>query len=160
MRLVLACCGAAVLIGCTKSDKQPAADTTAAAAPAAEATPAPPRALSLSDLAGKWTVRTMAETGDSTLLTYELLATADSSGWKLTFPKRKPIPVRVVAVEGDSLVTEAGPFESALRKGVQVRTRMVSRLEDGKLVSKTVARYATSGPDSVRNLRSEGTRAP
>ncbi len=160
MRHVITCCCAAVLIGCAKSEKEPAPDTTAAAAPAAEATPAPPAKLSLADLAGKWTVRTMAETGDSTLVTFEMVATADSSGWKFNFPKRKPIPVRVVAVDADSLVTEAGPYESVLRKGIQVRTHTVSRLQDGKLVGTTVAHYATSGPDSVRNLRFEGTRAP
>jgi hypothetical protein len=34
------------------------------------------------------------------------------------------------------------------------------RLQDGKLVGITVARYATSAPDSVVRLRIEGTRAP
>ncbi len=128
-------------------------------APAADV-PAAPAAISLAEVAGKWNVRTMTESGDSTLVTFEMVATADNSGWTMTFPKRKPIPVRVVAVDGDSLVTEAGPFESALRKGVQVTTRTVNRLQDGKLVGATVARYAGGGPDSVRNLRFEGTRAP
>jgi hypothetical protein len=160
MRHVVTCCCAAVLIGCAKTEKQPDADTTAAAAPAAEAAPAPVAKLSLADLAGKWNVRTMAESGDSTLVTWDLVATADTTGWTMTFPKRKPIPVRVVAVDGDSLVMDAGPFESALRKGVKVRTHSVSRLQEGKLVGTTVARYATSGPDSLRQLRLEGTRAP
>jgi hypothetical protein len=159
MRHVVTCCCAAVLIGCAKTEKQPEADTTAAAAPAAEAAPAPAK-LSLADVAGKWTVRTMAESGDSTLVTWELAATADTTGWTMTFPKRKPIPVRVVAVDGDSVVMEAGPFESALRKGVKVKTHSVTRLQEGKLVGATVAHYATSGPDSVRQLRLEGTRAP
>jgi hypothetical protein len=160
MRHVVTCCCAAVLIGCAKTEKQPEADTTAAAAPAAEAAPAPAAKLSLADVAGKWTVRTMAETGDSALVTWELAATPDTTGWTMTFPKRKPIPVRVVAVDGDSMVMEAGPFESALRKGIKVRTHSVTRLQDGKLVGATVAHYATSGPDSVRQLRLEGTRAP
>jgi hypothetical protein len=130
-------------------------DTTAAA-PEAPAGPAP---IALADVAGKWSVRVMPESGDSTLLTYELVATADRSGWTLNFPKRPPVPARVTAA-GDSIVTEAGPYESVLRKGAQVTTSGVMRLVDGKLVGITTAHYATSGADSVRNLRFEGIRAP
>jgi hypothetical protein len=130
------------------------ADVDTAGAPAA---PAP---IALADVAGKWSVRLMPESGDSTLLTYELTATGDTSGWALNFPKRKPVPVRVAAVDGDSIVTEAGPFESNLRKGVQVSVRTVNRLQDGKLVGATTARYQTSGPDTVAHFRFEGTRAP
>ena len=147
-----ALCCAAALGGCTKTEKQPAADTAAMAAEA----PAP-AAISLADVAGKWRVRGMSETGDSTLVTFELNATADPSGWTFIFPNRKPIPVRVTTA-GDSIMTEAGPYESVLRKGVQVTTRGVLRLEGGKLVGTTVARYA-GGRDSLR-VRTEATRMP
>ena len=156
MRRIALCCCAVALVACNKPKEEPAMESTAAA-PEAPAAPAP---IALADVAGKWSVRTMAETGDSTLLTYELVASGDSSDWSLNFPKRKPVPMRVVAVAGDSIVTEAGPFESALRKGIQVKTRTVSRLQDGKLIGTTTAHYATKGADSVRNLRFEGTRAP
>ena len=145
----------AILVGCAKSEDQPARDTTAAA----PATPAPPATLSLADVAGTWNVRATTEAGDS-VVGYQLTATADTAGWTFLFPGRKPIPMRVVLVDGDSIVTEAGPFESALRKGVQVRTRNVTRLQDGKLVGTTEARYVTTGPDSLLHLRSEGSRAP
>ena len=102
----------------------------------------------------------MAATSDSTLLTYEMVATADPSGWTFNFPKRAPVPIRVLATEGDSIVSEAGPYESMLRKGVQVSTHSVMRLEYGKLVGTTIAHYSTTGPDSVLHLRTEGTRAP
>ena len=132
------------------------ADTTAAPAAAPAAAP-----IKLADVAGKWAVRLMPESGDSTLAKYELVATGDSSGWTLNFPKRKPIPIRVLAVAGDSIVGEAGPFESVLRKGVNVTmARSVYRLQDGKLVGTTTAHYATSGPDSVASLRFEATHAP
>lgn len=124
------------------------------------ATPAAPAPIALADVAGKWAVRVTPESGDSTVLNFEMVATGDTSGWMFNFPKRKPVPVRVLAVDGDSIVTEAGPFESMLRKGVQVTSRTVNRLQDGKLVGATTARYATSGPDSVAQLRFEGTRAP
>ena len=69
--------------------------------------------------------------------------------------------MRVVAVEGDSIVWEAGPFESVIRKGVQVRvSRVVGRIRDGKLVGRTTARYDVAGADSVAHLTLEGTRAP
>jgi hypothetical protein len=152
---MLGCCAVA-LVGCSKPKEEPPMESTAAA-PEAPAAPAP---IALADIAGKWSVRTMAETGDSVLVSYELVASSDTSGWSLNFPKRKPIPMRVVAVAGDSIVTEAGPFESALRKGIKVSVQSVTRLQDGKMVGTTVAHYATTGADSVRNLRFEGTRAP
>jgi hypothetical protein len=154
-RLMLGCCAVA-LVGCSKPKEEPPMESTAAA-PEAPAAPAP---IALADIAGKWSVRTMAETGDSVLVSYELVTSSDTSGWSLNFPKRKPIPMRVVAVAGDSIVTEAGPFESALRKGIKVSVQSVTRLQDGKMVGTTVAHYATTGADSVRNLRFEGTRAP
>lgn len=158
--LTIACCGAAVLIGCRKSEKRVATDTTTAAAAPAAATPAPAAgALSTSDLSGKWKVRTMNEAGDSTLVVYVLNATGDPAGWTIAFPGRAPIAVHVV-VAGDSVITDAGPYPSALRKGVQVTTHGVGRLQNGKLVGTTVAHYKTSGPDSVRRLRFEGTRQP
>jgi hypothetical protein len=132
-------------------------DTTSAA-PVAPPAPTP---IKLADVAGKWAVRLMPESGDSTLAKYEIVATGDSAGWTLNFPKRKPIPIRVVAVAGDSIVGEAGPFESVLQKGVKVTmAHTVYRLQDGKLVGTTTAHYAKSGPDSVAHLRLEATHAP
>ena len=90
----------------------------------------------------------------------ELKATADTSGWTITAPKRKPVPVRVVAVAGDSLVTEAGPYESFILKGTQVTTRAVYRLQGDKLVGTNEARYALKGKDSVALRPTEGTRVP
>jgi hypothetical protein len=147
---------ALVLVGCNKPADRPA-DTSVGEAPAMEA--APPT-VSLADLAGTWHVRATVEGNESQVVTYDLVATADRSGWSVNFPNRRPIPVRIVAVEGDSIVSEAGPFESVLRKGVQVRTHYVSRLQDGKLVGTTVARYQVTGPDTVARLRHEGVRAP
>jgi len=149
------CCIA--VVGCGKPKEQPAADTTAAAAPAAEPAPAAPAAISLADVAGKWNMRTMPADADTTLLTYELVAGPDASSWVFNFPKRKPVPVRVTT-SGDSIVTEAGPYESVLRKGIQVTTHSVIRLVDGKLVGVTAAHYKTSGADTLRMLRLEGTR--
>lgn len=153
-RFILFCC-AVVLVGCAKADDQPATESAAAAGEMPSAT-----TISLADVAGKWNVRGTPENSDSTIVTYELVATPSTSGWVTNLPNRAPIPVRVVSVAGDSVVTESGPFESVLRKGVQVTTRVVARLQDGKLVGTTVARYETTGADSVARIRIVGTRAP
>lgn len=151
MRLTALLGCAALLAGCAKAESPPVADTMAMSEPA------PAAAMSVASVAGMWNVRVLGETGDSTLTTY-VLNTSDSSAWTLTFPNRDPIPLRITGVSGDSIMTESGPFESNLRRGVQVRTSVVWRMEGGKLMGYTVARYATTGADSVVNLRSEGTR--
>ncbi|HEY8166308.1 MAG TPA: hypothetical protein VIF83_12200 [Gemmatimonadaceae bacterium] len=152
-RFAFICC-AAVLVGCAKSENPPAADTMAAAQP----TPQPAAGISLADIAGKWKFRSTDEAGGN-VAEFELVTAADTSGWTLTFPNRNPIPVRVVTVAGDSLVTAAGPYESVIRKGVQVTTRTVTRLQDGKLVGTTEAHYALKGRDSVALRPTVGTRA-
>jgi hypothetical protein len=116
--------------------------------------------VSLADFAGTWSMQAMTATGDTTLVSYEMVATEDMDGWTVTFPDREPIQARVVAVEGDSIVVELGPYESALRGGIMVSTRTVARLEDGMMVGTFVARYETTEPDSVLRGRQEGTRIP
>lgn len=147
---------ALALVGCSKPADKPAETADAEATAMADA----PAAISLGDIAGTWSVRSTVRGNESQAVTYDLTATADRSGWSITFPGREPIPTRVVAVEGDSIVTESGPFESALRKGVQVNARVVTRLKGDKLVGSTVARYEVSGPDTVTYLDFEGTRKP
>ena len=152
-RFVCLCC-TAILVGCGRSEV-PAGRDTPAAAPA---TPESRAAMSLADIAGKWRLRTTDAAGGN-VVESELSATADTSGWTMTRPDGKTVPVRVVAVGGDSVITEAGPYESALREGVQVRSRMVLRFQGGKLVGTNEARYSLSGGDSVAQRPTEGTRA-
>ena len=102
----------------------------------------------------------MNQAGDTTLLTYELTAMADTAGWTIKFADRKnTIPAHVMA-DGDSVIMDAGPYPSALRKGVQVTIHGASRLVDGKLVGMTTAHYSVKTADSVRVLKMEGTRMP
>jgi hypothetical protein len=157
MRTASLCIGLALLAGCAKPEPQTAAKDTTAAALGAGAAAAP---ISLAAVAGKWTVQITPEASDSVILSYELAVTPDGSGWTLTFPNRPPVTARVVATAGDSIVIEAGPYESALRKGVQVSTRSVLRLQGADLVGTAVAHYTTTDADSVKNLRMHGTRAP
>lgn len=153
-RLTLLCC-AAVLVACSGREEAPA-DT----APATAVMPAP-APINLADVAGTWDAKAMNAAGDSTLTTFTVTATADTSGWSMSFPGRaQPVPLRVVSVSGDSIVTEAGPYQSVLRKGVRVRTTNVMRMQDGKLVGTTTARYDTKAADSVITVRMEGMRKP
>lgn len=119
-----------------------------------------PAGISLADVAGTWTVRAMPEGSDSVLITYQLVATSETSGWTMTLPDRpEPIPLHVMSVAGDSIVAHAGPYASALRPGVTVSTESVVRLQNGMLVGRTIARYAGATPDSVLVVRLEGQRA-
>ena len=108
MRAFTLCCTLALLAGCAKPEQQAAADTTAALGAGAPAT------ISLASVAGRWNSEVkLAGTGQA-VLTMEITATADTSGWAFTFPGKPPVPVRVIAVDGDSIVTEAGPYDSCL----------------------------------------------
>ena len=127
---------------------------------AAEEQPAATPTIALADVAGTWTMHAMNAAGDSTLVTAQMVATATMDGWTYAFAGRDPVPMRVLAVDGDSIVTEMGPYSSALREGVNVTTRSVLRLQNGELVGSFDAHYATSAPDSLLIGRMHGVRAP
>ncbi len=115
--------------------------------------------ISLAAVAGKWKLRATDLSGGN-VVEVALTATADSSDWIITGGNRPPIRERIIAVAGDSIVGEAGPYESFLLKGVQVRQRDVYRLKDGKLVSLMQGTYSTARGDSTTVRRVEGTRMP
>ncbi|HUG26960.1 MAG TPA: hypothetical protein VMK53_01585 [Gemmatimonadales bacterium] len=147
MRRFIPWCVAAIAVGCAPAEEQPSQDQPAAAG-----------TDWLADLAGTWTVTALAESSDSVLITYELNATQTSVGWTSTLPGREPTPVRVLLVDADSVVAEAGPFESALRPGVAVTTRSVARLQGDMLTGTIIARYTGAGADSILNGRLRGIR--
>ena len=96
--------------------------------------------------------------GDTSATTYVLTAMAKTSGWSLTFPGRAPVAARVT-VDGDSIMIAAGPYASVRRKGVQVTTNSVTRLQNGGLVGNTTAHYKVKSADSVLFLSTTGARA-
>ena len=143
---------ALLLIACGGGDKAPAADSAAAVMPAPT--------VNLAEVSGKWSMVNMAEGSDSVLVTAEMSATGSSDGWTITLPGRPPMPMRI-SVSGDSIMSETGPYESVLRKGVQVTTNGVMRMVDGKLVGTIVAHYSgVTTADSVVRLRTVNTRMP
>jgi hypothetical protein len=154
MRILGLSCCIALVVGCARTGDDAGTDSAAGATETAAAT------ISLADVAGTWNVTSTPVTGDTTATTYVLTATAETTGWTITFPNRPPVATRIVSVAGDSIVMTAGPFESVRRRGVQVTTHSILRKEGDRLVGVTHASYATTGADTALMLRTEGTRAP
>ena len=152
LRLCLVIVGVLFLPGC---ESEPAEEATQELAPdTVAATPS----IALADIAGTWDMRSVPVTGaDTTATISQVVVTADS--WTLHLPDRDPI-VGVATTSGDSIIVDAGPYESVRRAGVTVSTNGVYRLEGDRLVGTVTARYTTTDGDSVLVLRSEGTRAP
>jgi hypothetical protein len=157
------CCCAAVLAGCAKKESASADSTSAMASSTSSTTTSTstattPAPVNLAAVAGKWNMRSVPLSGDTSATTYVLTATANTSGWTITFPGRKPIPVKV-SVDADSIMLAAGPYPSVRRKGVQVTTYGVSRVQNGSMVGNTTAHYKVKSADSVLVLSTTGTRA-
>lgn len=148
MRRVSVLVAAVVLVGCAKKVETP---TEPPAAPPAAAP------INMSAVAGMWTMKTMSATSDSVLVNYTVTATADTAGWIISFPNRKPMPMKVT-ISGDSIMTEVAPYESLLRKGVTVSTSTTFHIVGDKLVGTTKARYSVTGADSLVMLRAEGVK--
>ncbi len=149
---------AALLAACVKTETSTPVDTGAAAmAPAPAAAPAA-APIDLKSVAGKYRVTSRGQAPETTVVTYELNATGDTTGWTITYPNRAAVPVRIVSVSGDSIVAETGPFTSVRRAGVPVTTRTTYRWQNGQLVGTTVAHYDVKGPDTVRVFVIEGVK--
>ena len=136
---------ALLLASCAPADdaaeEQPA-DSAAMPAPAADAS-------------GTWDMRAVPETGDTTPVNFQLQVAGGT--YTLLLPNRDPITARVTT-EGDSILVDAGPYESVIRPGTQVSTHSVYRINGDQMDGYTIATYQTGGADSVLRLRSSGTR--
>jgi hypothetical protein len=140
-----------LVFGCAKKDEAPVADTSTAVA--AEPVAAAP------SIVGKWAVNVMPEGKDTTVASYVLDAKEDQSAWTLTFPGMDPLPVRVISVTADSVVTEVGPFPSQVRKGETVNMVHSNFVLNGdNITGKSIVHYARKTADSVSTLRQTGTR--
>jgi len=111
--------------------------------------------IKFSDVAGTWEGSSMTGPKDSVFLTWVLTATADGKGWTLKRASRDPVPVRIVAIGGDSIVWESGPYPSFLRPRQMVRTRNVAHFKGDKMTGSWEGRYASGG---VARGRTEATR--
>jgi hypothetical protein len=137
-----------LMLACSPAEETPMADTTAMT----DEAPAP------LNYAGNWTVTSMPEGRDTVLVTYDMVATNDQSGWTTTLPGRETMTLNIISISADSVVSELGPFQSVLRPNEMVTTHTTMRPEGDRLVGTTIARYATTGADSVTVLRVQATR--
>jgi len=118
--------------------------------PAAQQQPAPQKpaaqaaASAKPTVAGTWAMENTVKTaaGNDTVVTSLLTATADANGWVTHLAGRDAIPTRVVAMGGDSVVTEAGPFQSVVRPGQTVTTRETLHFKDDAAWGTIEARYS------------------
>ena len=151
-------CSSVVIAACSGGDKVEGDSALQAAAAAVAPAPSAPT-ISLSQVAGKWNLRAVPESGtDTTPTNVVLTATADTTGWTMLMGTQT-VPLRV-RISGDSVMTESAEYESSRRRGVKVTTRGAMRLVGDSLVGTTIARYAVAGPDSILRLRTVGKRAP
>jgi hypothetical protein len=156
MRCLALLISASVIVACTSKEAPPTPPAPPAAPIAQTPAPAP---INLASIAGKWNFKVMGETNDSVLTTYTLDVTTDTSGWRMTFPKRKPLALQV-AISGDSVMVRSPEYQSVLRRGLKVKTTSVLRVSGERLVGNSVAHYAIATHDSVLEFRSVGTKAP
>jgi len=114
--------------------------------------------IAVADIRGEWRVQAMTDRSDSVITMYKLWV-GDDTTLKIKFDNRPDtIFPHIIAVAGDSIVTQTGPYRSIARDNAMVTTISVLRLQNGKLVGRSVAHYAVTTPDSVMAIRSEGTR--
>lgn len=113
--------------------------------------------IKLADVAGTWTMENSVKTasGQDTVVTSELTAGADAKSWVTHLAGRDPIPSRIVATGGDSVVTEAGPFQSVARPGQMVTTHETLHFKGDAVWGTIEARY--SNGDVVKGS-TKGTR--
>lgn len=110
------------------------------------------------DLAGNWTMAATNAANDSMLVTYEMTATPDTTGWFIRYPNHATPIALHVRIDADSVIMDAGPYASTARAGATVTIHGVVHLRDGKLVGTESAYYKVDTAESVVHVKLEGTR--
>lgn len=109
-----------------------------------------------SDAAGRWAVESMVGPRDSVVARHLFTITRDGKGSTMKFPGHEPIPVRVVASGGDSVVIEAGPYPSVVRPGQTVTLLRTIWHYKGDAMTGTFEVHYGSG--TVLQGKTRGTR--
>jgi hypothetical protein len=106
---------------------------------------------------GKWNGRAMVGANDSVLIVFALTVAADGKSATMGFFNQDPVPARILAVGGDSMAFEAGPYQSVLRPREAVTTlRSVAHFKGDKMWGTFEAAYAKG---ETASGRVEATRA-
>ena len=150
LTVLLAACG-----GGETATADSAADTTAAAAPA-------PAALTAQDLAGTFNGTSYRDGSDAAPSTWVMVTSVGADNAvtsKLVFTgTTDSIPLRVVAIEGDSVRFEMGPYKLG-GNGPEVNTMITGRrTADG--MAGTYMAHPVAKPDSTILGRWESKKAP
>ncbi|MCH8123580.1 MAG: hypothetical protein IH853_10710 [Bacteroidetes bacterium] len=86
--------------------------------------------------AGDWMTEAYSTDGDELLVAILLTATDSPDGWSWIFTHiDEPVLANSVAMMGDSVVVQIGPFPSALREGVTVESVTSYLLVHGDSIS-------------------------
>jgi hypothetical protein len=110
-----------------------------------------PMSMKMSDIAGTWDAKTMMGPKDSVVVTEVLTMTADGKAWTMAFPGRADaVPVKVVSMGGDSVVTDAGPYASALRAGQMVTVHMVAHYKGDSMWGTALATYSSGDKATLK----------
>ncbi len=127
---------------------EPAADADAPAAPP----------LGTADLVGTWAFEVMPLDRDTVIVTGTLVGAGDPPVFTMTLTGRES-HTSTITVDGDTVRTRTGPYQSAIYDGVMVTTTGSYVVQDGELVGVVTSRYdgMTSG-DSVAQYRARMTR--
>ena len=92
--------------------------------------------------AGDWVCEAYVGDGTEPVVLILLKAREGANGWTTKFTHVEQPLATSVSLRGDSLVTEFGPFPSALREGATVRNVItVMRAQGDEMVGRFVASY-------------------
>jgi hypothetical protein len=89
-----------------------------------------------------WAGKSMLGPKDSVITTY-VLVSPDGKSWTEHFPNRDPIPAKMLASGGDSVVMEFGPYSSITRPGQMVTTRTVGHIKGREMTGTFEAHFAS-----------------
>ncbi len=104
-----------------------------------------------------WAGKTLFGPKDS-VVTPWVLVSVDGKSWTLHFPNRDPVPVRVLASGGDSIVMEFGPYSSIMRPGQMVTVRSVGHVKGNEMTGTFESHFAAG--DVVRGKQTATCRQP
>jgi hypothetical protein len=106
---------------------------------------------------GTWNAQTLVGPRDSVVATYVFTVAKDGKSATLKFPNHDLIPARILAMAGDSIVVEAGPYPSVLKPGLTVnKLSTVAHVKGDNMTGNFVANY--SNGDVVKG-KIKGARA-
>ena len=96
------------------------------------------------DVAGTWAFESSVKTaaGQDTTVSSELSVSADAKTWVMHLAGRDPVNARVVAMGGDSVVTQSAPFKSVTRPGLTVTTTETIHFKGAEAWGTIEARYS------------------